>query len=279
MKGIVTSLLNNRFDGPSVNAIVIQVLIIGEDLQITDTVKGDTYENNDIWFKLIDSSYVWSGAVRVNGSGNHTEVVNNTFSTSNLTDEWVKEIGYNKKSLEELLPFIGEVLIDGVKAGSCCYLSNNRILSCWHIFKDQRSKIQVNFSGKFYSVSIAKEEINASFDLALLRLRDKVGPILEDIPIGKDELILNEASVCNIGFPSSSNGKSISFGKVLPVWNNYYSHSCYSKDGNSGGAIINLETKKLIGIHKGEKPINSGKFIFRSIEEFKDILDITNINI
>ena len=76
-----------------------------------------------------------------------------------------------------------------------------------------------------------------------------------------------------------------SIGSIRIIDKNYnIKHTCSTQEGSSGGPIINLNTFKLIGVHKGKsknQDINLGTFIKGPIEEFfatnKNIIFSRNI--
>jgi hypothetical protein len=63
MKGTVTRELNRRMQHPGVNAVSPGFYEEGEVLSIADAVAGDSFEGNNIWYRLNNGEYVWSGAV------------------------------------------------------------------------------------------------------------------------------------------------------------------------------------------------------------------------
>lgn len=64
MRGIVTIALNERRQ-PSVNAQISRYYSIGDIVDITGAVPGDVYDSDDLWYKLSNGTYVWSGGVSV----------------------------------------------------------------------------------------------------------------------------------------------------------------------------------------------------------------------
>lgn len=69
MKAVVSKLLNVRSDEPKVlpyNNIGNKFFRPGDEIDITETVEGESYKGNSIWYKLSDGTYVWSGGVAYN---------------------------------------------------------------------------------------------------------------------------------------------------------------------------------------------------------------------
>jgi subtilisin family serine protease len=65
MKARVTKHLNVRTGGP----IILpnnnpDFYSPGDTVEIIDTVVGDDYKGNNVWYKLVDGTFVWSGGVR-----------------------------------------------------------------------------------------------------------------------------------------------------------------------------------------------------------------------
>jgi hypothetical protein len=65
MKGIVTMELNERQQNPGVNAPVSKFYSTNQVLEISEALIGDTYDGNNVWYRLKDGAYVWSGAVEL----------------------------------------------------------------------------------------------------------------------------------------------------------------------------------------------------------------------
>ena len=67
MKGRVTRLLNIRTGAPLILPNNNPGFLKPNDVvEIIDTVVGDTYKENNVWYKLSDGSFVWSGGVERN---------------------------------------------------------------------------------------------------------------------------------------------------------------------------------------------------------------------
>lgn len=63
-RGIVTLAMNERLT-PSVNAPVTNTYDKGKTVYVQESVFGDLYDGDDLWYKLDNGHYVWSGAVNV----------------------------------------------------------------------------------------------------------------------------------------------------------------------------------------------------------------------
>ena len=63
MKAIVNCNLNIRTGKPSVNAPNPGFYKKGYEIKIDDVTTGDNYDGNNIWYKLSNGSFVWSGEV------------------------------------------------------------------------------------------------------------------------------------------------------------------------------------------------------------------------
>lgn len=62
MKGIIHTEVNERHR-PNVNSLILDYYSIGETVEITESVLGDPYDGDDVWYKLDNGAYIWSGAV------------------------------------------------------------------------------------------------------------------------------------------------------------------------------------------------------------------------
>jgi subtilisin family serine protease len=66
MKAVVSKYLNVRSGEPKVlpdNNIGNKFFRPGETIEISDKVEGETYKGNNVWYKLSDGTFVWSGGV------------------------------------------------------------------------------------------------------------------------------------------------------------------------------------------------------------------------
>ena len=63
MKARVKTHLNERTQKPSVNAPSYHYYSPGDEIEIVEIVNGDNYEGIDVWYKLDNDSFVWSGGV------------------------------------------------------------------------------------------------------------------------------------------------------------------------------------------------------------------------
>ncbi|KAA5536780.1 S8/S53 family peptidase [Taibaiella lutea] len=66
MKAVVSKYLNVRSGEPKVlpdNNIGNKFFKPGETIDIADKLEGETYKGNNIWYKLSDGTFVWSGGV------------------------------------------------------------------------------------------------------------------------------------------------------------------------------------------------------------------------
>lgn len=65
MKGLVTMELNGRRQNPGVNAPISAFYSENQVVDIAEALIGDTYDGNNVWYKLKDGGYVWSGAIEL----------------------------------------------------------------------------------------------------------------------------------------------------------------------------------------------------------------------
>src|SRR6478736_2156892 len=64
MRGIVNRPINER-KSPGVNAPVCGGYDEGAVVDVVETVLGDLYDGENVWYKLNTGAYVWSGGVLV----------------------------------------------------------------------------------------------------------------------------------------------------------------------------------------------------------------------
>ena len=65
MKGLVTMELNERQQNPGVNSPISRFYSENQVVEIADALIGDPYDGNNVWYRLKDGAYVWSGAVEL----------------------------------------------------------------------------------------------------------------------------------------------------------------------------------------------------------------------
>lgn len=69
MKGIVNIALNERRLSPSVNAHTSVFYKKGDVVEIVESVIGDFYDGDNLWYKLNNGSFIWAGGVDVEFDG------------------------------------------------------------------------------------------------------------------------------------------------------------------------------------------------------------------
>lgn len=85
MKVTVTKFLNVRVGKPSVNAPNYQYLAPGTILEIDGKIyEGDTYENNNKWYRDEANNYYWSGGVNANLEENN--IIEETLDSSSSSN-------------------------------------------------------------------------------------------------------------------------------------------------------------------------------------------------
>jgi len=65
MKGLVTMELNERQQNPGVNSPITKFYSENQVVDIADALIGDPFDGNNLWYKLKDGAYVWSGGIEL----------------------------------------------------------------------------------------------------------------------------------------------------------------------------------------------------------------------
>jgi len=65
MKGLVTMELNERQQNPGVNSPVSKFYVENQVVEIAEALIGDNYDGNNVWYRLKDGAFVWSGAIEL----------------------------------------------------------------------------------------------------------------------------------------------------------------------------------------------------------------------
>ena len=124
-------------------------------------------------------------------------------------------------------------------------------------------------------------------DLAIIEIKDK--DHLNKIKFlkldkrllieGSESIYTTDNSIYITQYPHS-NDASVSYGILTKIKDNTIYHKCWTEFGSSGSPIINLKTKRVLGVHKGyeNQKENIGIFLKRPIiqlnNEMKRIQDI-----
>ncbi len=73
MTKTVTTFLNIRLENPDTGATINSFLSPGDTIEVVEVVKGALLEGNDVWFKLVDGTFVWSGGTNEDTSAHFLE--------------------------------------------------------------------------------------------------------------------------------------------------------------------------------------------------------------
>ena len=95
---------------------------------------------------------------------------------------------------------------------------------------------------------------NKDNDITLIELNksDDINTFLEiddKLFIDNNEIIYENKSLYVLQYPQGKNA-AVSFGLLNSIDNSEIIHTCSTENGSSGSPILNLETNKVIGIHK-----------------------------
>ena len=181
------------------------------------------------------------------------------------------------------------------------------LITNYHIIDDNyikyNNKINLGINDNEYYINIPLENdrkiyLNINEDLAIIEIKEKDN--LNNIKfLELDNRLLNENSkktytsensIYIVHYPNAKEA-SVSYGIVKDIkkdnFNNYkIIHKCSTEGGSSGSPILNLKTKKVIGVHQGCENVNKnenlGIFLKRPIlklkNEMKTIKEIKNTN-
>ena len=125
MKALVKTYLNIRTDRPAIELNNNPGYYNpGEEIEVLDTVIGQRYKGNSIWYRLANNAFVWSGGI------DGDDFIWNPETFENLTGEEQNEVlllakeHYSNIMLSDAYGvtgiFIGRKKSDGVETGSLC---------------------------------------------------------------------------------------------------------------------------------------------------------------
>ena len=163
-------------------------------------------------------------------------------------------------------------------------ITNNHVLGEDDISKGKKINFSLENDKFFFSITIDDSRIvytNVKFDCTIIEIRENDNlDIMSFLEI--DESIYDNAldnyksiSIYLLHYPKGEKAK-YSVGIICNInFDNYIiTHKCSSESGSSGGPLINLLTKKIIGIHNGcvqKKKVNTGVFFKPIIEDFYNL--------
>ena len=152
------------------------------------------------------------------------------------------KIEQNKKKIPVLITNYHIIDDETVDSGEKikCYLGDEKTLNL----------IKVDKNRKIYSSSINK------YDIMILNIydRDNIKNInyleLDDYLLTSNSFDRYE-SIYMLHYPSNPN-ITVSYGNGIEKKDKFsLKHKCYTSEGSSGAPILDLESNKVIGIHKG----------------------------
>jgi len=163
-------------------------------------------------------------------------------------------------------------------------ITNNHVIDEKYIKENKNIKITLNDDNINKTIILnnnRKIYTNIEYDITIIEINsenDKINNFMD-----LDEKIFNEDSEIlynnnSIYIPQYLNGDEavVSYGIISNIEGYDIKHFCCTEKGSSGAPIINLKTKKIIGIHKegsSHFQYNKGTYLKYPINEF-----INNIN-
>jgi len=205
------------------------------------------------------------------------------------------------KILNQMKNCICKIYLDKGRSGTgfFCYIpfnnkmisaliTNNHVLDSNYLKENRMLNISINDEALFKKLKIEDDRniySNEAFDITIIELKKEDG-IVNYLEL--DDNLLKENS--EIGYQSKTiynlfynkEGKAcVSYGilKEIPDFN--LIHLCSTEKGSSGSPILNMESNKVIGIHKEgfiNFNFNKGTFLKNPIEEFKNNVKFKLLN-
>ena len=156
-------------------------------------------------------------------------------------------------------------------------ITNNHVLGEKDISSDKYIKISINDELDKHELYMSDRLAYTSkkYDVTIIELKKEdnlkiYGYEIDYYAYNQPHNYFEQLAVYMVHYPLSIK-VSKSIGSIRVIESNYnIKHTCSTKSGSSGGPIINLNTFKLIGVHKGSslnQEFNFGTFIKGPIEE------------
>ncbi len=196
--------------------------------------------------------------------------------------------------LDQMKKCICKVIGDKIGTGFFCkILYENKLIPVlitnYHVINDNYIKnnkqIKISINEKYEIININnKSKIYSSqineYDIMIIKLNEdnKYNYLELDENIFKDnsESLYKNESIYILHYPNGDKA-SVSYGYGIEKINDYdIKHLCNTESGSSGGPILNLQSNKIIGIHKGyikkeNKSFNIGTFIKFPLNEINKV--------
>ena len=167
-----------------------------------------------------------------------------------------------------------------------CLITNHHVINEQYYNQNKKINLLINDDNEIKIIDINKKRnhfFRKNYDIALIELKesDKFQNFIEldeNLFVDKENVYYVKKAVYALQYPKGKNAM-VSYG-LLNQFNNFdINHTCSTDDGSSGSPILNLETNKVIGIHKeGSIPFNFNKGTFLKLPLIEFINQIKNDN-
>ena len=158
-------------------------------------------------------------------------------------------------------------------------ITNNHVID--RNILNENGKILITINNKDIEIFLKdrKTYTNEDYDVTIIEIeenKDGINHYLDidnDILKNKSKISFIKPSVYTIQYESNKNEVSVSYGIIRSrdEKSNYtFEHLCSTNNGSSGSPILNIETNKIIGIHKEaqqNKKTNRGTFLDDAIND------------
>ena len=176
-------------------------------------------------------------------------------------------------------------------------MTNNHVLSEKNLIKGNKIYIKMNNKKFYILIDSRKVYTNEQYDITIIEIKKNeneelnVNSFLEiddSIQSNYGYDYFKEKSIYLIHYPKSNNLAEFAVGKIINISldTDTIQHNCHTEKGSSGCPILDLETNKIVGIHKGydkNKNKNVGTLIKIPLknfcEKYKDVIREENKNI
>ena len=202
----------------------------------------------------------------------------------------------SKKINEQIQNCICKIYIGYTGTGFFCYIknkktnqqipvmiTNNHVIDENYLNQNKSIKISFNEEKVFKDIKLNNKKIytNKNLDITIIEIKneDEINNnrFLEiDERIYQDnnpEVFFINKSAYVIQYPKDI-GASVSYGIItgINIDNNKIYHFCITDKGSSGSPILNLESNKIIGVHRGyfEEPDTQNKGLFEKSKDYNE---------
>ena len=204
--------------------------------------------------------------------------------------------------IDQMKKYICKVFGDKIGTGFFCRMPYKNdiipvMITNYHVIDDnfieKNKQLKISLNEKYYVIKLNENSriyssVEKKYDIMIIKIQEsEINNFLEfdqNLFMDNSESLYINESIYILHYPNSDKA-AVSFGYGIEKISDFdIKHLCNTENGSSGGPILNLQTNKIIGIHKGfikkqSQSFNIGSFLKFPFNEIKGFsLNNENIN-